>query len=121
MPYVHRRPVKTERGEERFHDHRRAGDDEAADDRQLAGIGITASDRETAADDTDRAEDKPDEHHDTHRFAGAFGETASLREQRKEVIGEKCFHVATFYRAVTGTLLRRRSDSRSGALARFDE
>ena len=73
--------AETERGEERLHDYGRTRNDESADDREFAGVGIAAADGETAADNADGAEDKSDEHDDAHCFACAFGETArSLSE-----------------------------------------
>ena len=90
----------------------RASDDEAADDRQFAGVRVTPSDGESATDDAYRAEDEPDEHDDAHRFACALGEpaAASLGEDGKELFREKCFHVETFYRAAKRMLLQRQSD-----------
>jgi hypothetical protein len=40
-----------------------------------------------------------------------------LSEDGKELFREKCFHVATFYRAAARTLLQRESDRAKGALA----
>ena len=82
----------------RFHDHRRARDDESADNRQLSGIGISTPDGKAATDHADGAEDELNEHNDAQRFARAAGEIASrLRENRDEVDRKKFgFHVARF-------------------------
>ena len=117
--HVHGGTVEAERGEERFHDNRRARDDEPADDRQLAGIGITAPDGETSTDHADGAEDEPDEHDDAHCFARAFSETAGgLSEDGSELVCETSsdFIRRLFYRSEATTLLQRRSDLRSCAL-----
>jgi hypothetical protein len=109
---VNGRTVDAEGSEERFHDHRGASDDEAADDGQLAGVRVTPSDGESAPNDAYGAEDKSDEHYDPHRFARALSEpaAASLGEDGKELFREKYFHVETFYRAAKRMLLQRQSD-----------
>lgn len=75
--YVHGGAVDAECGEERFHDHRSARDDETADDREFARVGIAAADGEAAANHADGAEDKADEHDDAHCFACALSQTAA--------------------------------------------
>ncbi len=86
---IHSRAVEAEGGEERLHDHRRPGDDEATDDGQLPGVGVAAANGEPSTDDTNGAEDEADEHDDSHRFARAFGETAGgLSKDGRELICE---------------------------------
>ena len=103
--------VDAERGKERLHDDRCRRDDEPADDRQLACIGVAAPNCEAPADDAHGSKDEPDEHNNAQRFAGATGKIArSLREDWNELITKKCFHVPTFYRVPAATLLQRESD-----------
>jgi hypothetical protein len=110
--HVNGRTVDAEGSEERFHDHRGASDDEAADDGQLAGVRVTPSDGESATHDAYSAEDKSDEHYNPHRLARALREptAGSLSQDWKELFREKYFHVETFYRAAKRMLLQRQSD-----------
>lgn len=92
---IYGRAVQTECGEEGLHDYRRCGNDQPADNGKLPGIGVTAPDGETTANNANGAEDKPDEHDDSHRLARALGEAATgLSEDGDKVMSEEnAFHV----------------------------
>jgi hypothetical protein len=109
---INGRAVESECGEERFHDHWRCGNNQPADDGQLAGVSVTPSDGESAPHDAYSAEDKSDEHYNPHRFARALREptAGSLSQDWKELFRENYFHVETFYRAAKRMLLQRQSD-----------
>ena len=66
-PHINGGTADAESGEQRFHDDGRTRDDESADDGKLPGVGVAAPDGEAAADDAERSEEKPDEHHDAQR------------------------------------------------------
>src|SRR5581483_540216 len=87
--------VDSEGGEKSFHNDRSASDNEAADNRELSRVRVTAPDGEAPAHDANSSEDEADEHDNAQCLARATCEVAgSLRKNRNEVRCEKFgFHV----------------------------